>query len=195
MNDLEKVEKLKEKANISYEEARAVLKECEWDLLEAVIKLENEGKISSNNENTFSTKGSPSSESPKSPQEVAESYQNYQHKNAENEKGFFHSLWTGIKYILKKSCENKFIVKKHGISVLDIPILLLIVLMIGFFWILLVLMIAGLFFGFSYNFAGPDLGREDVNNAMNKASKAAEDFKTEVKNNSEKNNEEKNTDN
>ena len=46
MDNLDKVEKLRERADISYDEARAVLEECEWDLLDAVIKLEEQGKIS-----------------------------------------------------------------------------------------------------------------------------------------------------
>lgn len=63
---------------------------------------------------------------------------------------------------------------------MDIPVLLLILLMLAFFWALIVIMIVGLFFGFSYSFSGPDLGRDDINNAMGKATEAAENFKTEV---------------
>ena len=45
MNTLEKVEALREKANISYEEAKAVLDEANEDLLDAIVILEREGKI------------------------------------------------------------------------------------------------------------------------------------------------------
>ena len=45
MNEYEKVEKLREKANVSYEEAKAALEKCNWDLLDAIVLLEREGKI------------------------------------------------------------------------------------------------------------------------------------------------------
>ena len=76
MDNLDKVEKLRERADISYDEARAVLEECEWDLLDAVIKLEEQGKISSEGRGEYSTKVG-SSDSPKNPQELAESYNSY----------------------------------------------------------------------------------------------------------------------
>lgn len=45
MDNLKKVEKLMERADVSYEEAKAVLEECDWDVLEAVVKLESQGKL------------------------------------------------------------------------------------------------------------------------------------------------------
>ena len=45
MDNLKKVEKLMERADVSYEEAKAVLEECGWDVLEAVVKLESQGKL------------------------------------------------------------------------------------------------------------------------------------------------------
>ena len=179
MEQIEKVEKLRTKADITYEEAKNVLEECGWDLLEAVLKLEAEGKTK-NTAARFSTQGS-SDDEPKSPQQLAESYQSYQQQNQKKDKGFWRTICEGIRFILRKSIDNKFIVKRYGIAVLDIPVLLLVILMLGFFWILLVLMAAGLFCGFSYSFAGPELGRDDINSAMDKASHAAETLKAEMK--------------
>ena len=45
MEFLEKVEKLRAKANISYEEAKSILTETDGDLLEAMILLEKQGRI------------------------------------------------------------------------------------------------------------------------------------------------------
>ena len=193
MDNLDKVEKLRERADISYDEARAVLEECEWDLHDAVIKLEEQGKISSEGRGEYSTKVG-SSDSPKNPQELAESYNSY-NENRKNEKSFFKTFSDGVKYIARKGCENEFIVKKHGRQMFSIPVLLFAILIIAFFWCILILMLIGLFFGFSYNFSGPDLGKKSVNDAMNKATEAAENIKTEIKNSSEEKDEEKNTDN
>ena len=44
MEMLEKVERLREKANISYEEAKAILEQTNGDLLDAIVLLEQQGK-------------------------------------------------------------------------------------------------------------------------------------------------------
>lgn len=193
MDNLDKVEKLKERADISYDEARAVLEECDWDLLEAVIRLEEQGRISSEGKGEYSTKGT-SSDSPKNPQELAESYNSYQ-ESKKGEKSFFETISDIVKYIAKKGCENEFIVKRHSRRMFSIPVLLFAILIVAFFWCILILMLIGLFFGFSYNFSGPDLGKKRVNDTMDKATEAAENIKAEIRNSSEEKNEEKNTDN
>lgn len=45
MDHYEMVEKLRQKANVSYEEAKAALEKAEWDILDALVLLENEGKV------------------------------------------------------------------------------------------------------------------------------------------------------
>ena len=45
MVTLEQVEKLREHANISYDEAKAALENANGDILQAIIDLEKQGKI------------------------------------------------------------------------------------------------------------------------------------------------------
>lgn len=45
MEHIDMVEKLHEKANISFSEAKEVLERADWDMLEALLILEKEGKI------------------------------------------------------------------------------------------------------------------------------------------------------
>ena len=45
MELLEKVEKIREKTGVSYEEAKAALEACDEDVLDALVYLENQGKI------------------------------------------------------------------------------------------------------------------------------------------------------
>ena len=45
MEDIKLIEKLRDKANISYEEAKEVLEKNNWDILDAIIYLEKKGKI------------------------------------------------------------------------------------------------------------------------------------------------------
>ena len=45
MEEFEKVEKLRQRANISYEEAKNVLEQADGDLLDAMVILERQSKI------------------------------------------------------------------------------------------------------------------------------------------------------
>ena len=179
MDNLDKVEKLRAKTGLSYDEARTVLEECDWDILDAIIKLEAEGKIKNDTSSSYTTEGGGQSEIPRNPQQVAESYHNYSNKR-NNEKGFFRTLWDGFVLLLKKGCENTFIVSKEDRRIMEIPVLLLVILMICSICLVLVVMIIGLFCGYRYSFSGPDLGRKSVNDAMNRAGEAAESFKDDI---------------
>ena len=55
MDKLEKVERLRERANVSYEEASQALDEAGGDLLDALVILERQGKTKSPEQSTFST--------------------------------------------------------------------------------------------------------------------------------------------
>ena len=181
MDNLKKVEKLMERADVSYEEAKAVLEECDWDVLEAVVKLESQGKLKKNASTaSYSTDGSAGGQDSKSPQEMAKSYEDYTKSHENKERSAFHTLWKALKLVLKKSCENTFIVKKDSKIIMEMPVLLMAILMICFFWILLILMVISLFCGFSYGFSGPELGRDNVNNAMGRASEMAENIKADI---------------
>lgn len=180
MDNLEKVEKLRKKADITYEEAREILEQCDWDLLDAVIELEARGKIR-NDSAAYSTEGSSEQDAPKSPKQVAESYQSYD-QNKRNDKGFFKTLWNGFVFLLKKGCENTFVVARDNKYIMQIPVLLLIILLLCSCFLVLVVMIVGLFFGFRYSFAGPDLGKDSVNIVMDKAGTAADDLKESFRN-------------
>ena len=45
MEHIEMVEKLMEKANVSYAEAKQALENNNWDMLDALIELERQGKL------------------------------------------------------------------------------------------------------------------------------------------------------
>ena len=45
MDQLEKVEKLREKTGVSYEDAKNALEACGYDLLDAIVYLEKLGKV------------------------------------------------------------------------------------------------------------------------------------------------------
>ena len=45
MNDFEKVELLRQKANVTYEEAKDALKACNGDMLDAMVYLEKSARL------------------------------------------------------------------------------------------------------------------------------------------------------
>ncbi len=55
MEMIEKVERLRERANVTYEEARAALEMTGGDLLDAIVLLEKQGKLKEPAHSTFST--------------------------------------------------------------------------------------------------------------------------------------------
>ena len=58
MDELEKVEKLRERANVSYEEAKEALDKSNGDLLDAMVYLEKQGKVKSPEQTSYSTDAS-----------------------------------------------------------------------------------------------------------------------------------------
>lgn len=57
------------------------------------------------------------------------------------------------------------------------PITILVIMMVFAFYVIVPLLIVGLFFGFKYYFSGPVADGIDLNNVMDKASEAAENIK------------------
>ena len=55
MTNFEMVETLRDKANVTYEEARDALEKSNWDLLDAMLLLEKEGRVKPGN-GCYSTK-------------------------------------------------------------------------------------------------------------------------------------------
>lgn len=172
MTNFEMVEVLREKANVTYEEAKAALELTNWDLLDAMLLLEKEGKVPSGATAAYSTKKEEPAAEEKEP----------------NHKGFRD----GIRWLLKKFRElvrignsNHFVVTHKDKEHLTLPVTVVAVLLICSFWGVAVVLAVGLFCGLRYSFKGPNLGKDKINDAMNKAAEAAENVKEEIKNSSQ----------
>ena len=57
MDQFEKVEKLREHADVSYEEAKDALEKSNWDILDAMIYLEQNGKTKAPERESYTTNG------------------------------------------------------------------------------------------------------------------------------------------
>ena len=191
MNHLEKVEKLKQRADVSYEEAKEALESCNWDILDALILLESQGKVKPpaagtsagsehmehSNESEASASDGQTREEPIHALAVCET------KDKENKKGangFFTKLGRAIQYLVTKGCENSLVIKQHGQAQFELPVIAFIILLILFFWVVVPLMFVSLFFDFSYNFKGAELGKDSINRTMDQATEVVNNFKSEM---------------
>lgn len=171
MERIDMVEKLRDKANVGYEEARAALEAAQWDLLDAMVILEKQGKVQAET-TTYSTEHK---------NELLVTYEAPRAGTSLGDmiKRFFK--WLGE--VIRKGNRNHFNADNQGERVLSLPITLLVLLLIipPITPVVIILLIVGLFFGFRYSFSGPELGREQVNRVMDQASAAADKVKDELK--------------
>lgn len=171
MTNFEMVEMLREKANVSYEEAKAALERADWDLLDAMVLLEKEGKVVD--------------------REAGGSYSTRSEEKVEPEKkhrgpdGLRSALkWLGQKaaWLLRIGNTNHFVVSRGGREQFSLPVTVCAVLLICGFWLVLALLVIGLFCGMRYSFSGAELGKKSINDAMDRAADAAENVKDEFRN-------------
>ena len=177
MENFEKVEKLREKTGVSYEEAKKVLEEKNYDMLDAIIELERQGKVVAPNEGAYKTGASQDMENVKKFEIAQMQYEKDCKKNSFKES--FKNIAEFFKTIFQKTLEIEFCINKDDRKIAGVPLLVLILLLIAFFWITVPLIIIGLFFGITYNFTGVDKVVVDVNEVCDKASQTAENIKNE----------------
>jgi hypothetical protein len=175
MATLEQVEKLREKANVSYDEAREALDACGGDLLEALIYLEKQGKGKPPEGNGYYS-------SDHSEERKAEQARPV-YDGARSGETFGNLLKRFGRFclrVLQKGNSNLFEVVRQGEVRASIPVSVLVLLLLFAFWVVLPLLIIGLFFGLRYRFQGPDLGKQTVNSAMDNVADAADELKHSI---------------
>lgn len=172
MDQFEKVEKLRERANVTYEEAKQALEACSWDVLEAMIYLEKQGKAGGTARVGYTASeddGSQVKEDGTSQERGKESFGEMLGRF-----GRWCAKW------INKGNVNSFCVEKNHKEILRVPVTLLIVLLIFTFWVIVPLLIVGLFFDMRYHFQGPDVKSVDINKAMVTVADAAENIKSDI---------------
>lgn len=180
MDKLEKVERLRERANVSYEEASQALDEANGDLLDALVILEKQGKTKSPEQSTYST----SYEEQKDYVPVKD--QLIVAEKAAKEERPRGKFVEAIKKFFRILRDNSLIVSRHKKEFVRLPLwlLALVLLITGLWKLAIVVIIISLFFQFRYSFGGKDQLSE-ANEFMDKASDAAEHIKDEFQNKTE----------
>ncbi len=176
MITLEQVDKLREKANVSYDEAKAALEATDGDMLEALIHLEQQGKVAPpEGGGYYSSTGGKSGAKDKAGAAAGNNY-----KQRDSLGDLVRRFGRFCAMIIHKGNINSIEVLKDGEVKTAFSITVLVVLAACFFWITIPLLVIGLFLGYRYRFQGPDLGKDSVNNAMDSAATAAETLKKSI---------------
>ena len=146
MDKLEKVERLREKANVSYEEARAALEETGGDLLDAMVLLEKMGRVKAPGQSTYSTEYDEQREYLRVKETVEE-----QEKAAPSVGRTLGRVFRGIVRFIRGT---SFIVSRREETVFTMPTWVFALLLFLFWELLAPVMIIALFFGIRYHFSG-----------------------------------------
>ena len=166
MNEFEKVEKLVQKANVSYEDAKKALEEANGDMLDAMIALEKEGKVNGPSHTTYSTNTQQQSIYRDVPTVIEQSNQQKEGKS------FFKDLGAAIKRGFQYTVDNSVKVVKNGQEIIKLPLWISIILMLAAWELLLIVIIISLFLDCRYSIVGKD-DTNEVNRVMDQASQFA----------------------
>lgn len=172
MNEFEKVEKLRQRANVSYEEAREALKEANGDLLDAMVLLEQQGKVAGPEQTVYSTTNDGGNFADVS------AFVKESEKKAEQETGFFKKIGRLFHKAWRYTSENFVQIERKNEVIMKVPLWIAILALVAFWEFLLVLILISLFCGCTYRVIGADKN-EEVNKAMAQASKFTEQVKDE----------------
>ena len=197
MENYQKVEQLVNKAGCSYEDAKTALEGCEWDMLDAVISLERDGKISKETAEQKTEEPieiipevSADKVSGNNSQQITYVYAEGQGgnnaggentDNSQKEPKGVRKLWNRIKSILMNN--RMLVVKSNGQQIVDLPIVIPLIALIAFFWATLILAGVAMVFGCRFHFEGEDLGKTTINNTMDKATDYAEKVRNDFSKN------------
>lgn len=172
---LEQVERLREKAAVSYGQAKAALEYSGGNLLDALIYLEERGVIPRPEDAYYSTKGEAPPPPPPPTQDLPLPVEPAAGKKRRRSR--LRRLMRRLRSIL---LDNELEIWRREQPITAIPMLLLTVILIFFFWIALPLMLLGLFFGFRYQVTGPDLEDDALNGVMGSVADTAADVGRQV---------------
>lgn len=136
----EMAEKLVEKCGISYEEAGEVLREANYDLLEAMIILERRGKLGNSPNNRYTTG-------------IMSNYVSTSEKtaaDAESLSEFLRIAWDKFCEIVKSILRYHLVISRNGSEVLSFPVLIAAVLLCATAGLAVAALIISLVNGCSY---------------------------------------------
>lgn len=156
MERLEKIEKLRERAQVSYDEAREAYEHCDGDLLDALIYLEKQGKVKPPKGDGYYRSEERVETNDQENKSQDWSWEGSKEGSNNSFKETFQQIWGFFKGLIQKGNNTSFEVLKDREHMASFPVTVLVLLLIFAPWITLPLIVIGLFFGFHYQFIGLD---------------------------------------
>lgn len=176
MENLEKVELLRTKTGATYEQAKKALEACDYDVLDALVYMEKLGEINLGAASYSTTVERQSNEFQLAQKNYEQSCKGKTAGDALN--SFFD--WCGN--VVKKSCETSFKIVRHEKTLVEVPVIVLVILLILAFWITIPLLIVGMFMDCKYSFVGFESTKIDINEMCDRASDACGNIKQDIMN-------------
>lgn len=179
MEKLRLVDKLRENTGIGYEEAKEALEASNWDVLEAMLFLEDRGRIKKPAKRIFYTN------------DYHEGYHGERQisvprtegkRESSRGKSDFNGLFEEVCRVID-TCNNIFLeIRRTGRVFLKLPLTVLIILLIFAFWIMIPLAVIGLFFDVEYLTSSRGIYKDNIEE-VNKVLKKTKEIVQEIKSN------------
>ena len=155
---LEMVERLRERAPVSYALAKRALEYSGGNLLDALIYLEEQRAIPREEGTYYTTR----SEAPPPPAPSPEAEGEKKGSRVRPRLSVKGLLTTLRRWLV----DNELEIWRREQPITALPVLILALLLCCALWVTLPVLVLGLFAGFRYRFSGPDLEREELNSVM-----------------------------
>ena len=180
MEKLDKVELVREKCNVSYEEAREALEACDYDVLDAVIMLEQAHETTKRIAEPVASESEADEVIYELPEETGAGQA---HEATGHASSRFAGAWKRFcarcAELTRYGMETTFVAERNDERMFELPLLLVVIglLMWGAsLWLLVI----GLFLGFRYHIEATGKVVDGVNEAMGKAADAADSIKESI---------------
>ncbi len=189
MDHLEKVEELVARTGCSYADAKDALVAADWNMLDAIIALEREGKVEKSSA-AFSTDGTSDAyihEEPAAENAGASGTDRgpaYTARETAREKrsrfaDTCRSFFKAAKQALTMNYVDIF--SRNGNQLVHLPIWAALIPLMIWFWGVIILCLVLMVLGCRFHFEGRDFGKTRINETIDRASQAAYDAGQRVK--------------
>lgn len=152
MERMEMAEKIREHAQITIEEAKTVLEQNNWDLLDAMIQLEREGKVTDGVRTGTKREEGPGYEA------VVPTVSGKEAERRSRREGK-QRVKNAVRTIICSLVDHYLVIKKRdGELLAKVPVLLPVICLIASFWITTAVLFLGMLIGFRYSLEGKAFG-------------------------------------
>ena len=159
MDNIRMIEELREKADVTYDEAKVILESLNWNMLDALIALEKEGKLRKKESISYTTKRSDSYEYHAEPE---------CEKNCDTFGDAMSRFLAWCRVMIEKGCSNNLCVSSGSEIKCEVPLIIIAILLIPAWQIIGIVILIAFFKGMSFSITGDSPSLEKVNSVLAK---------------------------